>query len=437
MKFQNCVRNQYGKCDIPSNTIKRIQSGFDQLGLDVGYSAHRVSDHIFWGQIWIDALQIVCNGKGVTPELAQASACAELAERFSAGLFYPVFEERVRFNIPALYNEATSRFLNFEWMPGYVEAHQDALTTDHLRIEDLLSNETQLSAADVAAVKDSPMARHWVDGFSILQNQPVKVPVNFVTYIHASNGIAAGNTLGEAMIQASCEIFERHVQIQTVKPEKIVPTIDPETIDLPAVQSMIRFYRQNNVDVRIKDLSFGGRLPCIGVLFTNHNLAPDRLEHKIMIPGASFNLAEGLTRCFTESMQGRETLLKPRPQLDRAIVDRSRVPNYYLLMKCGISLKDISFLENGDVVPYRNGNAADLMGEIDQVRDICRQFDTDCILLDYTHPVLNFPVVRVIIPRVSDFLPFLNPDILVSEATRPSAAWRGERFKTVMQSFFR
>lgn len=437
MKLQNCVRNQSGKCDIPSNTIKRIQSGFDRLGLDVAYSAHRVSDHIFWGQIWIDALRIVCNGKGVTPELAQASACAELAERFSAGLFYPVFEERVRFNIPALYNEATSRFLNFEWMPGYVEAHQDALTTDHLRIEDLLSNETQLSAADVAAVKDSPMARHWVDGFSILRNQPVKVPVNFVTYIHASNGIAAGNTLEEAMIQASCEIFERHVQIQTVKPEKIVPTIDPETIDLPAVQAMIRFYRQNNVDVRIKDLSFGGRLPCIGVLFTNHNLAPDRLEHKIMIPGASFNLAEGLTRCFTESMQGRETLLKPRPQLDRAIVDRSRVPNYYLLMKCGISLKDISFLENGDVVPYRNGNAADLMGEIDQVRDICRQFDTDCILLDYTHPVLKFPVVRVIIPRVSDFLPFLNPDILVSEATRPSAAWRGERFKTVMQSFFR
>ncbi len=135
MKFTNCVRNKYGKCDIPANTIRKIKDGFRKLDLDVQYSAFRVSDNIFWGQIWI---QIVCNGKGITPELAEASAYAELAERFSAGLFYPIFEERVRFNIPALYNQETSSFLNFEWMEGYVNAHQNDLQENHIRIEDLL-----------------------------------------------------------------------------------------------------------------------------------------------------------------------------------------------------------------------------------------------------------------------------------------------------------
>ena len=436
MKFQNYVRNKYGKCDLPSNTIGKIKDGFRKLHLNVEYSPFRVSDNIYWGQIWIDSIRIVCNGKGITPELAEASAYAELAERFSAGLFYPVFEERVRFNIPALYNKETTRFLNYEWLPGYVNAHQDELGDSTLTIEDLLANESHLTDTDIEDIKNSRMARHWVDGFSILREETVKVPVNFVTYIHASNGMAAGNTMEEAMIQASCEIFERHAQIQIIKPEKTVPSIDLDSVDNVVIKDMIKFYQGKNVDVIIKDFSLGGVLPCIGVLFINHNLSPDRLEHRILIPGVSFNMDEGLTRCFTESMQGRETLLAPRPQLDKPLVHRSRVNNYYLLMKCCISPKDISFLEQGEMGAYRNIKVKDVFSEIERLKKICKQFNTDCILLNHTHPALNFPVIRVIIPRISDFLPFLNKDILVSEATKPSATWRGERFRKIMQSFF-
>jgi ribosomal protein S12 methylthiotransferase accessory factor len=436
MKFQNYVRNEYGKCDLPSNTIRRIRDGFRKLQLNVEYSPFQVSNNIYWGQIWIDSIRIVCNGKGITPELAEASAYAELAERFSAGLFYPVFEERVRFNIPALYNEETNRFLNYEWMDGYVHAHQDELEESTLRIEDLLANERHLTEPDIEHIKNSRMARHWVDGFSLTREETVKVPVNFVTYIHASNGLAAGNTMEEAMIQASCEIFERHAQIQIIKPEKTVPSIDPDSVSNAVIKDMIKFYHGNNVHVIIKDLSLGGVLPCIGVLFINHNLSPDRLEHKILIPGVSFNMDEGLTRCFTESMQGRETLLAPRPQLDKPFVHRSRVNNFYLLMKCCISPKDISFLEKGEMGAYRNTEVKDVFSEIQELKKICKYFNTDCILLNHTHPVLNFPVVRVIVPRVSDFLPFLNQDILVSQATSPSATWRGQRFRKIMQSFF-
>ena len=436
MKFKNYVRNDYGKCDLPSNTISKIKDGFRKLHLNVEYSPFQVSDNIYWGRIWIDSIRIVCNGKGITPELAEASAYAELAERFSAGLFYPVFEERVRFNIPALYNEETNRFLNYEWLDGYEHAHQDELDENTLRIEDLLANERHLTDTDIEHIKNSRMARHWVDGFSITREETVKVPVNFVTYIHASNGMAAGNTMEEAMIQASCEIFERHTQIQIIKPEKTVPSIDPDSVNNAVIKDMIKFYHEKNVDVIIKDLSMGGVLPCIGVLFINHNLSLDRLEHRILIPGVSFNMDEGLTRCFTESMQGRETLLAPRPQLNKPLVHRSRVNNFYMLLKCCISPKDISFLEQGEMTVYRNTKSKDVFSEIQELKKICNHFNTDCIILDHTHPVLNFPVVRVIIPRVSDFLPFLNQDILVSEATKPSAAWRGARFRKIMQSFF-
>jgi len=177
-------------------------------------------------------------------------------------------------------------------------------------------------------------------------------------------------------------------------------------------------------------------LPAAGVLFINNNLRPDRLEYRILIPGVSFNRDEGLTRCFTESMQGRETLLACRPQLDRPVVHRSYVRDYYMLMKCGICLKDTSFLEQGEIRTYKHTEIKDVLGEIEEIKRICKLFDTDCIILDHTHPVLNFPVVRLIVPRVSDFLPFLRQDTLVSEATRPSTAWRGEEFRKIMQSFF-
>ncbi len=148
MKFQNRVRNEYGKLDLPSNTLKRIKNGLQELELHAQYSPFGVSDHMHWGRVWVDSMRIVCEGKGITPELAEASAHAELAERFSAGLFYPIFEEQVRFNTPALCNEETNRFLNYEWMAGYVDTHQDDLENP-LKIEDLLAAESHLTEKDI------------------------------------------------------------------------------------------------------------------------------------------------------------------------------------------------------------------------------------------------------------------------------------------------
>jgi hypothetical protein len=112
------------------------------------------------------------------------------------------------------------------------------------------------------------------------------------------------------------------------------------------------------------------------------------------------------------------------------------VSDYYMLMRCSISLKDISFLELGETVSYSRTAVEDILGEIDAIERICRRFETDFIILNHTHPVLGLPVVRVVIPRVSDFLPFLEKSILTAEATRPSSVWHGESFEKVMQSFF-
>jgi ribosomal protein S12 methylthiotransferase accessory factor YcaO len=173
------------------------------------------------------------------------------------------------------------------------------------------------------------------------------------------------------------------------------------------------------------------------VLFINHNLRPGRLEHKILVPGVSFNMDEALSRCLTEVVQGRETLKAPTPDLDRPVTPRSRVENLYLLFKCCVSQKDISFLEKGEVVAYRDFSSHDIFSEIDGIKKICRELEADCIVLDLTHPVLKFPVVRAVMPGISDFLPFVHKNILTMVDTSPDAAWRGEHYMGLMDSFFR
>jgi YcaO-like protein with predicted kinase domain len=436
MKFQNAVRNEYRKCDTPDNTLRRIKAGFASLGFPPTYESVRVTNTLHWGRIWIDALRIICEGKGVSARLAEASAYAELSERFSAGLYYPVFEEQVRFHLPAIYSRGTNDFLNYAWMPGYTRARQDEVDRP-LTIETLLARQPHLDEKTIETIKGCEMAGHWVDGYSLLLGQTVKVPIKFAAYIHGSNGVAAGNTLEEALLQASCEVLERHVQINIIKNEIIVPTIDPATIDTPLVQEMIDFYNHSNVQITIKDLSGSGSLPVIGVLFTNRNLAPDCMEYQTLIAGASFHPEEALTRCFTEGIQGKETLTAPRSPFNRPVIPGARVKDYYSVMKCGVSPKDISFLLRGDTIAFRKWHKKDIAEEIEGLKQIVKIMGTDCILLDLTHPVLQFPVARVIIPGISDFLSFLPPDILSNEKTSPITAWKGEDYKKIMNTFFR
>jgi ribosomal protein S12 methylthiotransferase accessory factor YcaO len=145
---------------------------------------------------------------------------------------------------------------------------------------------------------------------------------------------------------------------------------------------------------------------------------------------------EALSRCLTEFMQGRNTLKMPSPNFDRPVIHHSRVENFYLLFKCCISQKDISFLEKGGTTAYRNSLCKDIFAEIEAIKKICRALQTDFIVLDLTHPVLKFPVVRVVLPGISDFLPFVYKDILTSADTSPDSTWCGERFKSVMETFF-
>jgi len=141
----------------------------------------------------------------------------------------------------------------------------------------------------------------------------------------------------------------------------------------------------------------------MGVVTNDTNLPPDHMEHSLLFIGASFNTEEALTRCFTEAMQGRMVnpstkSIHPRPLFSKKM--KNPVKDYGPFFQYGIPRKDLSYLTEGERQAFPKSCMTGLRSEIDQIRTTCEALGTDCIVVNLTHPIIRFPVVRIITPKL-------------------------------------
>jgi ribosomal protein S12 methylthiotransferase accessory factor len=391
MELKSCIKIGYGKCETPENTVRRLES------LLTGRYAYRmmeekVSDNLFWAAMFIDGLSFRAMGKGVSAVLSKAGALAEGAEWLTAR--------------------------EFGQLPGYTIAHQSELS-DALPIEELLSHVGTVTPSLLETIKNEEAAQYWVDAESLLNGRRYKVPIEFVRRISGPNGLAAGNRVEEALVHATDEIFERRAHITVLKQRLVMPTVDIDSIEHPVIRSHIDFIRDKGIEVFIKDLSFGGVLPCIGAYFLDPNIPEEYQFHHFFKVGASFNREDALMRTFTEYVQGRRLDEFIRGTLD----EQERVLKYdFRGLKCMpddgdnflsafmfgfVPTVNADFLKEGDLVPFDRGECfEDCLDDIERSREIFRQLGKDYLVVDFTHPDIGFPVVEAIVPGYSDVLPY-------------------------------
>ena len=320
-------------------------------------------------------------GKGISPVLCKASALAECAERLA-----------VR---------------DLTRLPGYVKAHQRDITNP-LRIEDLLLHVSTATPAVIRQIQDLDLARHWVDAQSLLTGQTMKVPLAYIHGISGTNGLASGNRLEEAIVQATNEVFERRAAITVLRQKLVMPTFDMTTVKHPIIRRQLDALRALNIEIVVKDFSFGGVLPCVGVYFINHNVPEDLQLHHVLNVGTSFDREEALMRAFTEFAQSRKLHEPLREGFERLKCLGDDSDHFLALFKFGyISYTHADFLKEGDVIPFETGPATtDCLDEIEQAKAIFRQLGRDYIVADLTDPRIGFPVAQVIVPGYSDILPY-------------------------------
>jgi ribosomal protein S12 methylthiotransferase accessory factor YcaO len=386
------------------DTVKQLEAAIGSR-YDYRLFETQVADRLYWSALYIDEKEFRSMGKGITALQAKAGALAECAEWVG---------------------DKTHAEL-----AGYMVGHQSTIP-DAIGIEEMISH-VAVSHEVIESIKQSDIAMFWVDGFSLMTGKTAKIPIEFVRRIGGPSGMAAGNRREEAIVHALDEVFERRVHITVLKQKLVMPTIDIDTIENPVIQEQIAFVRSKGIEIYLKDLTFGGVMPCVGAYFWDPNIPEDYQFHHFFKVGAGFNLEDALIRVFTEYAQGRmrdefidgnkadqERVLKYDLRALKCIPDDG--DNYLSAFMFGfVPQSTAEFLKEGPVVPFFKGiKFDDCLQDIAKAKEIFALLGKDCFVIDFTDPQINFPVVEVVVPGYSDVLPYYPSDsrVLFQQYTR-------------------
>ena len=251
-------------------------------------------------------LNIGTNGKGMQFEYALASAYGEFMERLQNQMLL------MHRNISGVYNQRIDNTTlgiikedNLKTAYVYAPDEKNVKFTqsmDYIRKYIMSSDLNQLEK--LFEGKNLTLVPY----VNIFDNNIEYLPINIIFSICTSNGMCAGNTPKEAIIQGMSEILERYV-IRKIYYENItLPTIPLEKFNNTVIhQKILDLKTKYNWDFLIKDCSCDLKIPAVGVLII------DPINHKYLFHiGVDPSPITALERTLTEIYQGRYDLsLKP------------------------------------------------------------------------------------------------------------------------------
>ncbi len=278
----------------PKNTVKTIKNILQKINLKIDEEIvihKRRSKYIPYSlKVFMrDNKQLSANGKGSNLNNAEASAYAEFMERLQAQFLltldndknlYAPDEEIVEFD--CLKNNELSNFVK----------SIDLLKAINTLVNSNLDYDFEEKENKVILV---PF-------YSFKKNTIVKLPVNIISFIQGSTGLAAGNTIEEALVQGLSEICERFVQTKVINENISMPNIPSEQFNkYEKIHGMIKLFRKNGYIVSIKDASLGMNFPVVcTVIYSKKN---DTISIKF---GSHPSLPVAIERCLTEFAQGQD-----------------------------------------------------------------------------------------------------------------------------------
>ena len=274
--------------DAPfEETLAVLKRLLNDLGFDVSDASFRFAQahDDCWSCVFQDNSYPIRRsaGKGLCRQSAEAGALSEFIERLQC------YQDRVFGRLGRIVREqrpADERMIRrdvlLRTLPGIMK--------------DLCVENNQ----------DGPEAfacRPFADLFG---GRVVHAPHDLMRDVTLSNGMCAGNTCEEALVQGISEIMERYALLQIHTGEMdALPTIPMETLDLktPALKRLIKDLRGNNVKLILKDATLEGRFPVLAVVMI------DESERTFGISfGAHPDFEIALERCITETYQGNTRL---------------------------------------------------------------------------------------------------------------------------------
>ena len=288
----------------PEETVKRLKNLLNKIGIEVVEKwSNESSVGTYSLRIAIKGTDIGQNGKGMTKEFAMASSYAEFFERFQNGVF--------RFRM-----EKPTKDLPFSNAPD--EKHlsvEEAMKGNNSFFEYIIKENGKANSAKEEKIeyikqilneKSDLVEKEdylYLPYYSVKNKDIEYVPDRLFSYLYDTNGMCAGNSKEEALIEGLSEILERYAGTKMVKERITLPEIPMEYIEkFPKVKKMVEKLNKNTeYYFRLVDCSFGGKYPVAGLYILEKNTG--KFGFRL---GAHPDYGIAMERCFTESAQGRD-----------------------------------------------------------------------------------------------------------------------------------
>lgn len=241
--------------------------------------------------------------------------------------------------------------------------------------------------------------------YSIESKKIKYLPIDLVLIATGSNGMCAGNSSKEALLQGFCEIFERYAVSKIYYGNLTPPTIlHTEFIDKPVYEKLQYLKNNSNYEIIIKDCSLGLGLPVIGVIIIDK----ERQVYNFKL-GSDFVIDIALERCLNEIYQGTTEfhglpfkMYCTGDTIDNMDADKYMFFNFKKIYVNGTGYWPVSIFSdnysyeyNKFYSSYGSSNEEDFKYCI----DIIHNLGYKVFIRDNSY--LNFPTYQIIIPGMS------------------------------------
>ena len=402
------LQNRRYKEVTPEETVKKLKGLLEKLGIEVVEKwSNESSVGTYSLRVCIKGTDIGQNGKGMTKEFAMASGYAEFFERMQNGMFRFRMEKpttEIPFvNAPDEKHLTVKEALNIDETGKIKNSFFENIVKQNGK-ENSIAEEQAQFIKKILNEKSNLVEKeeyNYLPYYSVKNKDLEYVPDRLFSYLFDTNGMCAGNSKEEALIEGLSEILERYVGVKIFKEKVTLPEIPDTYIEkFPKVKKMVDKLKQSTeYYFRLVDCSFGGKYPVAGLYIIEKNTG--KFGFKM---GAHPDYGIAMERCFTEAAQGRdiyeyaETCLfdfysgedsKNRNLSEFIFSDLTAVPFQVIGEK-----SDFEFTEMADVSELDNKTL------LKKLVGIILEEGKDILVRDVS--TLGFPAFSIAIPGMSE-----------------------------------
>lgn len=383
------------KDERPEATLFKIQSILYDAGISTTY---RFTENditgLYSNRVTVNGTNLGTNGKGTSPVFALASAYGELMERLQNNMLY------VGLHCPDLAEKT-----GFE-----VAADECRIPAEeYLRQENSFLEFIFQERSCDSFLKKFMMLNTWCDPedgkitgipfYNVGKKRVEYLPYKLYTVLYGSNGMCAGNTPGEALVQGMSEVYERYVTKYLLRNPVTPPDVPEDYLrDYPEQYQMILTIRKKGYRVIVKDLSLHKGYPVVGTIIAD---GKSKTYGFRLAAHPSFSIA--LERTLTEAFQGRSLYSFTSSAQTGDDMQASSAENIANIFKCGSGYYRKELLYKEVDYPFTPFPESGDMTNRQLLEKMLRP------LLERNHTVLirdsgylGFPAYHIIIPGISE-----------------------------------